>query len=254
MTRLSCGNPTVDAFAASVNKRCEVWWGAGSPFGQDAFAESWRGHFLWMNPPFSILREALAKLKQDQAHGVLVMPKWPRWRWYKQAQALRLVELEYPKGTKFFKLNGRPCKGTHWPVTVMLVCGHNQKCRVQHDGTIVVLRDLRRVRFDLTRNLQYDPPEWDGEQANTRAVGGQAADQPAQPDQLAQGAQTPPESEPQPPSTQPESTGKAERPRMLDLFSGTGSVGRVYESLGFQVISPDSHPKWKADIQEDVLQ
>ena len=40
--------------------------------------------------------------------------------------------------------------------------------------------------------------------------------------------------------------------RMLDLFSGTGSVGSVYRAHGFQVTSLDSDPRWNADIVCDV--
>ena len=42
--------------------------------------------------------------------------------------------------------------------------------------------------------------------------------------------------------------------RMLDLFSGTGSVGDVYRERGWEVVSLDSDPRWHADIQEDILQ
>ena len=38
----------------------------------------------------------------------------------------------------------------------------------------------------------------------------------------------------------------------LDLFSGTGSVRRALEQLGFTVISVDWDPKWHADIVEDI--
>ena len=41
--------------------------------------------------------------------------------------------------------------------------------------------------------------------------------------------------------------------RMLDLFCGTGSVGRVYRDMGFEVVSVDSDPKWGADYSVDVL-
>ena len=42
--------------------------------------------------------------------------------------------------------------------------------------------------------------------------------------------------------------------RLLDLFSGSGSVGAVYRSCGWQVISLDSDPKWGASIQMDIRQ
>ena len=42
--------------------------------------------------------------------------------------------------------------------------------------------------------------------------------------------------------------------RMLDLFSGTGSVGRVFQSEGYAVTSLDCDPKVQADIQVDILE
>ena len=41
--------------------------------------------------------------------------------------------------------------------------------------------------------------------------------------------------------------------RLLDLFSGTGSVGDVYRAAGWEVVSLDCAAQWGADIQEDIL-
>ena len=40
--------------------------------------------------------------------------------------------------------------------------------------------------------------------------------------------------------------------RMLDLFSGTGSVGRVFKDLGYEVISVDFDPKRNPTIVVDI--
>ena len=40
---------------------------------------------------------------------------------------------------------------------------------------------------------------------------------------------------------------------MLDLFSGTGSVGKYFKKLGFNVISVDNEQKFEPDICCDVL-
>ena len=40
---------------------------------------------------------------------------------------------------------------------------------------------------------------------------------------------------------------------MLELFKGTGSVGRVFAANGFDVVSVDINAKWKPDIVTDVL-
>ncbi len=44
------------------------------------------------------------------------------------------------------------------------------------------------------------------------------------------------------------------KPRVLDLFPGTGSVGRVFREEGFKVVSDDINPKFKPTIIADVLE
>ena len=41
---------------------------------------------------------------------------------------------------------------------------------------------------------------------------------------------------------------------MLDLFSGTGSVARVYIYHGYEVVTLDNDTCFKADIQTNILE
>ena len=40
----------------------------------------------------------------------------------------------------------------------------------------------------------------------------------------------------------------------LELFSGTGSIGRAFEWLGWTVVSVDVCAKWKPTLLVDILQ
>ena len=42
-------------------------------------------------------------------------------------------------------------------------------------------------------------------------------------------------------------------PRLLELFSGTGSVGRAFQEAGWEVVSIDSDLAADATIHADVL-
>jgi hypothetical protein len=41
---------------------------------------------------------------------------------------------------------------------------------------------------------------------------------------------------------------------LLELFSGTGSVGKAFRAAGWHVITVDNDPRWSPDICRDVLE
>ena len=128
--------PELDAFASFSNRRCEKWWGPGSPHGEDAFSQSWSNQVLWLNPPFDLLGRVLEKIIADRAHGILVLPDWPRRRYLPKAQDLCMHFIQYPRGFKFFEREGwRRARGLKWPVSVMFVCGHLPRCTFSNKDT-----------------------------------------------------------------------------------------------------------------------
>ncbi len=52
----------------------------------------------------------------------------------------------------------------------------------------------------------------------------------------------------------PKGTQTGESLRVLDLFSGTGSVSRVFVDEGYEVVSLDIDPKFNPTIVADVLE
>ena len=121
--------PSVDAFAMAPNQRFTRWWGPGSCEATNAFSMNWGEEpLLWMNPPFSLLREVIKKIERDRAHAIVILPEWKVKCWYREALELRLLDLRYPKGVHFFERPGTRKRPTPWPVRVMFLCGHNPQC------------------------------------------------------------------------------------------------------------------------------
>ena len=46
---------------------------------------------------------------------------------------------------------------------------------------------------------------------------------------------------------------KTEKPKALDLFTGTGSVANRLRDLGYEVTTLDVNPRVHADITENIL-
>ena len=79
------GKIDIDKFAAAHNAQCQrfnaLFYCPGVE-AVDAFAQCWSNDFNWCNPPFSLIGRVLCKIMQDQAHGILIIPRWPAAWWW----------------------------------------------------------------------------------------------------------------------------------------------------------------------------
>ena len=221
--------------------------------GEDAFQRSWTDTSLWINPPFDKIGQVVTKVAADGAHAILVVPGWARRRWHRAAASMAIRRLIYPRGTRLFERAGEVCRGCPWPVTAFLLCGHQPRC----EGG-VLQKTLEHVRFGL--RCTSPPPGTRGAlgtEGVRRAHLGQVSGILKPMSQIeprgesivvtSEWVEDAPKELPevhQTPENAPENSKGERPPRMLDLFSGTGSIGRVYRELGYEVTSLDMDPQW----------
>ena len=61
--------PEVDGFACKNSARFPRFWGPDSDEEKDAFQQFWGDKFLWLNPPFSMLKRVVEKLWRTKHMG-----------------------------------------------------------------------------------------------------------------------------------------------------------------------------------------
>jgi hypothetical protein len=122
--------PTVDAFASNRNRQTTRFWSwvwEEETAGVDFFDQSLAGEWLWANPPFSLLDRVLDTVRRQQAHMLLVVPKWTTASWWPTAVSLqtapplllpRVENLYIPKG--ILPAMGPP----HWDSLCLQISGN----------------------------------------------------------------------------------------------------------------------------------
>jgi len=91
-------SPTVDAFAFAKDARLPTFWDRD----RDAFDQSWHGQTLWMNPPFTKLSLVLDKIVSEEAHGILIIPVWPRFAWFDLLARIAPKWMDIPPDEQFY--------------------------------------------------------------------------------------------------------------------------------------------------------
>jgi hypothetical protein len=109
--------PVVDAFATASNTKLPRFWSRFlDPHAEavNAFDRSWNptavGGWLYLNPPFSLLPRVIAKIIQDRAKALLVVPEWFSAPWWyisndrdDRASTLRSTAVNISDGTDGYK-------------------------------------------------------------------------------------------------------------------------------------------------------
>ena len=93
-------NFTLDAFAchrSAVVPRYASRFNEPGSLGPDGLALDWSNEVLWLNPPWALLPDILAKLQRTPtARGVLFCPFWPTALWWPDARDLARFEVRMP--------------------------------------------------------------------------------------------------------------------------------------------------------------
>ena len=97
--------PDVDLFASRLNAKCSKFVSyKPDPFAYqvNAFSIQWTKLKSYIFPPFSIIGKVLAKIVQDQATALVIVPCWQTQPWF--PQFMRLVK----QGTKPILVKAHP--------------------------------------------------------------------------------------------------------------------------------------------------
>ncbi len=93
-------SPTIDWFAsddtAQLGRFC-AWETSANAVCFDAYAHSWSYDVGYFFPPFSLLPRVVAKIQQDQAHGLLVVPHWVGAAWWRLVMEMAKAIFQIPE-------------------------------------------------------------------------------------------------------------------------------------------------------------
>jgi hypothetical protein len=96
------GEPTIDWFATHRNALCRRF-ASRRPDPRatfvDAMRATWSGQFGLFVPPINLLHKVVARLDEQQATGIVVVPNWPTRPWFGSLMQLARATLPLPRGS-----------------------------------------------------------------------------------------------------------------------------------------------------------
>ncbi len=90
------GHANIDLFATRLNTqlpRYVSWLPDPGAEAVDAFTVDWGKELFYAFPPFCLIDKCLQKVNNDEAEGILVVPKWPTQVWFPR---LLQMLVDYP--------------------------------------------------------------------------------------------------------------------------------------------------------------
>ena len=93
------GEPNIDLFASRLNRKTELfvsWLPDPEAAAIDAFSLHWsQFELIYAFPPFSLVGQTIAKILEDGARAILLVPWWPTKPWWGRLVHLRLRHVRF---------------------------------------------------------------------------------------------------------------------------------------------------------------
>ena len=118
--------PTMDLFANRYNRQVRKFFTMREDpmaAGVNALRQEWPRGPLYANPPWSLITEFLAKVSEEQATVLTVLPCWQAQAWWTEFRRLWVAPPLYLKGELFHCPQGRPLPPPRWKVAIVLLKG-----------------------------------------------------------------------------------------------------------------------------------
>ena len=217
--------PTLDCFATAGNTRCRRFISSSD----EASRQPWpQDEVLWVNPPWSLWPEVESWVVEATNAAIVICPAWGK-HWVRRLVALSSQRIYFEKGSRVFELDGKVAPGIPWGLWALKI---DRGPRRVHDSTDSLFKC--KIHPCWRPKVGWGKVEY--REANLSIIGKEPKP-------------TPPASDKIPPTK-----GRScPKPKMLDLFSGTGSVSRVFEDHGFEVVSVDIAENFSPTIVTDIL-
>ena len=220
-------NPSIDCFATSTNTKCPKFISRE----EDSLRVPWRSdETLWLNPPWPLWPRALEKLDKTTSAAIAICPAWNK-PWVRKLVGMASRKFYFERGTKLFEFQGIIIRGIPWGLWALRIDKGPRKTIQETDL--------------VPRCLVH--PAWRPCSQSQKPQGGVGS----KPDMVPTPLKKP--ILPMGPDGTPVVVPYESQPRMLDLFSRTGSVGQFFEQYGYEVTSVDSAKHFAPTIVTDIL-